>query len=611
MAGWQDAPVVDDAATAPAAAPAPAPVAAQPAWMSAPEVSAPPGMSGVPASAAPAQAAPQPTIMQTIGAGALRAVHDITDRPAELLARGADVLGLTGGALPTGAQTATADQAGLRGYEQQYGSSPLATVVRIGGDVGGALPILAAGGTLAGGLGSLAGAAVPAVAPALEGAGAFLSGTAGGGGSLGNLALRGASLAGAGAVQGGAGAALTAGSSGAPLADQMRAGAEGGAIIGPAAGALAGGLGAMGRVATGGGVSPEVAQLAQTARNDYNIPIYGGQISESPFVRFADSQLGKLPFSGAAPAIDAQATGFNRAVANTFGEDADRITPEVMSAARNRIGGVFNSVADKTDISPQATDQLLGALGKIQSEVTQTLPASEQIPVNAQLTNILQSAANNDGAISGQMYQTLTRKGAPLDRAMQAADPNVRYYAGQVRSALDDALQSSAAPEQLDQLKAARSQWRAMKTVEDLVEKAPTGNISPALLMGAVRSNSNNMAYTGGGALGDLARIGQQFLKSPPDSGTASRMAVTGGLAALGTALGTAGPAGAAALATKGLGALAAGRAAGSYLRSDFYTNRLLNSAINPSTRPGLGDLAPYIAPSVVTGWKAFTGKSQ
>jgi hypothetical protein len=56
------------------------------------------------------------------------------------------------------------------------------------------------------------------------------------------------------------------------------------------------------------------------------------------------------------------------------------------------------------------------------------------------------------------------------------------------------------------------------KDLSALVEKSVTGDISPTGLMQAVRSSFGDMAYPGGSDLGNRARIGQRFLKEPPDS---------------------------------------------------------------------------------------------
>jgi hypothetical protein len=77
------------------------------------------------------------------------------------------------------------------------------------------------------------------------------------------------------------------------------------------------------------------------------------------------------------------------------------------------------------------------------------------------------------------------------------------------------------------------------KIIEPLVAKAKGGDISPQALMGAVTSDSSKksmMARGKGGEIGDLARIGQAFLKEPPSSGTGERLGayslLTGGAVA-------------------------------------------------------------------------------
>jgi hypothetical protein len=66
----------------------------------------------------------------------------------------------------------------------------------------------------------------------------------------------------------------------------------------------------------------------------------------------------------------------------------------------------------------------------------------------------------------------------------------------------------------------ARYQYKNMKTIQPLAEKAATGDISPTLLLNEVRKANPNFAYGSGGDSADIARIGQRFMKQPPDSGT-------------------------------------------------------------------------------------------
>lgn len=291
--------------------------------------------------------------------------------------------------------------------------------------------------------------------------------------------------------------------------------AEVGGAIGLGLPLVGRGAGFVGNALLGGsdGATNALAARAESL----GIPIRFSQTSDSPFIQKLSQMAGKLPGSGMGALHDEQQGAFSRAVSNTFGENADRITPDVMAAAKKRIGGDFDTVAKNSTI------KFDGALGNdlqgILHEADSTLTESEAAILHKQVGNLLDKVTGA-GEIEGPTYQALTRKGAPLDRAMSSSDPNVQHYAGRVKEALDDALERHAPPEMVDKLRTARGQYKAMKTVEDLVEKSTTGDISPTLLMGAVRGSYGNMAYGGGGQLADLARIGQRFMKQPPDSGT-------------------------------------------------------------------------------------------
>lgn len=548
--------------------------------------------------------APPPTTMQQIGAGLVRAAHDITDRPAELLARGAAAIGLPG---PTPEQTVAADAAERAAYEQQYGNSRIATAARIGGQIAGTIPIVAGAGNLLGAAGGLAGATVGRVAPmagrAIDAGNALLGGTLTASTPAANLLARGASLASQGALGGAAAGALLSGQSDDPLALQVARGAAAGAVAGPVAGAIGAGVNELAGKA--GGALTEIATLAKLAREKYGIPITAPQLTRNPLIRAANEQSASLPFSGAGPAMAAQQTAWQRAVSRTFGEDAPLVTPEVMQRAARRIGGQFDDIAQRTTI--QADQPLLTDLGRIQAEARQTLTRGEADAIDAQLENVMGAAAKGNGVISGEQYQALTRANAPLGRAQQSADPNTRFYARQIRTALDDAFERSASSADRSALQQARYQYRNMKTIEDLVEKSPDGNLSPALLMGQVRSASSKfdsstggMAYTGGGELGDLARIGQLFLKPSPNSTTADRLLVNSLLGGGAVSAAIANPWTAVSIPI----GLAANRAAGNYLRSGWLADRLIESSINP---PAISSqLGPYVSPVAVIGANAL-----
>lgn len=345
-----------------------------------------------------------------------------------------------------------------------------------------------------------------------------------------------------------------------------------------------------------GRVDPGTAQLAATARNVYDIPVGAGEISANPMVRFANSVVNKLPGSGGGAHREEMQTGFNRSVSNTFGEDAPRVTPQVMANARDRIGNVFESVAQRTPVihaDPQLATELRQTIHNAQA----TMTAGEVEPLIRQVQNIANLVDPHTNTITGEIYQNLTRRGTPLDRAMQSQNPNIRNSARDIREALDGAMERSAPPDVAADLRQARGQWRNLRTVEPLVAKAPTGDISPALLQGRVNTSykgTHGAAYGGGGDLKTLSDIGQRFMKEPPSSGTAERgliMHLLGGAAsgAAGLAYGLPAKEAALAILAPAAGAMV-GRGIGTGLRSNLLTERLINGSLGNPTNTAFGN---------------------
>lgn len=307
-----------------------------------------------------------------------------------------------------------------------------------------------------------------------------------------------------------------------PVAQQLETGAALGAATPEALGAVGrvgsaiGGLGGLGRT-----VSPEVADLADTAQTKYGIPLRSGQVMGANGDRaaaYADSNL--LGSSAKVRANnDAQRQAFMRGVTGTYGDASGDVSPEAMSAAKANVVAPMNDVASRTSLNADAVQT---RVSQIIGDAQKVLPDNEVAPLLKLATSI--GDVRTGPIISGEAYQALTRTGAPLDRLIQSSDPNVSHYAGQIRDALDGELQASAAPEDVAALQNARFQYKNLMTVAKLAPKADAnGIISPALLRGAVSTQFKNQAFQGAGDLGELARIGQIFMKEPPQSGTAPR----------------------------------------------------------------------------------------
>lgn len=267
------------------------------------------------------------------------------------------------------------------------------------------------------------------------------------------------------------------------------------------------------------GMTPQTAKLAQEMI-DEGIDIFPGQVGSNATKATYDA-VSKVPFTGTGKRAN-QLRQFNAAIAKTFGEVADAITPEVMSRAKSRIGKEFNRIFANNDII--ADQKLLDDLADVQLRATTNLTDAQANDIGKAITSIMNETAKGGGVLNGRKYSAFTSKGGALQNLTSSADPNIKFYAGQVRDMLDDAFSRSAkSADDVTALQTAKQQYRAMKVIQDLVPKAADGNISPALLLGKVMGNDKGMAYTGGGKLGTLARGGQKFLKDVSGSQTAER----------------------------------------------------------------------------------------
>ena len=493
-------------------------------------------------------------------------------------------------------------------YEQTYGNSGAASLGHGLTQTAATLPIMAVANPLiAQGARAAASGIVglsPEVGAAANAGIDFLSGSAGApsAASAGSAPIRIASQGAAGALQGGEAAAIN----GQPVGQ----GAVTGGAVGAAIPAASSAYNALSGATSS--LSPEVAQLAQLARDRYGITLKAPQLGLSPALAYANSALKMIPGSGAGAENAAAQGQFNRAVSQTFGEDASKITPDVLSKAQTRIGGVMNSIENGASVS--LDDTFMNRAANIESAARASLTDSEYGIVQRQFGNIMKNI-QDDGTISGTTYGNLIHKGSPLDAALNSSDSNIRNYATQIREALRDSLTSSLSPEDAAAYQLARTQYKNLKTVEPLTLRADatggpmpsTGDISPAALRARVNQQFSGIAQTQPGEvpLNDLARIGQ-LMKEPPSSGTSERgsMMYAGAKAAeLGGAL-AAGHYAGIWPAAAGLGAgIVGGRLVSSYLRSGALANRMINSSVNPlSYAPTNPLLQQYLPPLAAIG---------
>lgn len=339
----------------------------------------------------------------------------------------------------------------------------------------------------------------------------------------------------------------------------------------------------LSRLAKGGkdAIEPALRDLAMKAES-YGIPVTMGQLTDSRFVRTLKSVVDKLPFSGSQKLQGQQQKAFNRAVAQTFGESTDNVSMEVAGAAKERLGKAFSALSARNKM--KVDGQLLDDLVSLSDEVTKTGTTDNARAVTSLVDDFL--SKSDGGVVSGKAYREMDSRIGKLMRSTQDGDK--RHYLGRLRDAIRDGMDRHITPQDSKAWQTIRKQYRNLFTVKDLIEKSPTGDLSPQLLLGLVRRADKNMAFTGGGELGDLARIGQRFLKDPiPNSGTAERLLAAGAVGGGGYALGI----DPATLATMAL----AGRGIGGVLNSNAGRRYMLQGA--PALER-LGAPLPYLLPA-------------
>lgn len=277
------------------------------------------------------------------------------------------------------------------------------------------------------------------------------------------------------------------------------------------------------------------------------------------------------------------------ALSKTMGhEGTPHLDVDTMEGINTAIGNKMNDFAMKADANggiPVATDALQSIADNSYADAPK---------VNKLMAKITDKLGNKE-TITGADYQSLTKKGGALDKAMRSSDSDFADTASELRTHLDSQLESAVSPEDLDAFKAARKQYRSMKIVQPLVESGGVSGQadSASKLFNAVSKNYGGMqnALKYNPELGKIAQIVNEFpetLVEAPKTGiinTAGKLAGAGGaLYGVGSVAGA--PAAAAMAAT-----LPAAKGLGMYLSSPARKAAILkNSLPNGYAKGGIVD---------------------
>lgn len=301
-----------------------------------------------------------------------------------------------------------------------------------------------------------------------------------------------------------------------------------------------------------GNVTPEALALADRAKA-YGIDVNVAQLGDSKFLKTLASSLEQMPFTGAAKINTKQRQDFTRAVSKTFGEDTDKITPEVYAAARKRLGGQFEDLSMRNTLN---LDRLtMDRLEAIASEANQfaddgTIKAVDNIikrilnQSNAEAREIKGPfpgipAIKTDILVPGAAYQSMDSSMSNIIKAGGEKAQYVKSVQKVIREAMDRSI-SAADKEAWD---TARMQYKNLKAVRNIVAKSDAeGGIDPNQLLQSLMSTEAGkeaMAMGTRGQLGELAKIGKTFVRDAiPNSGTAQRAIAMGLIGGGGMAFG-------------------------------------------------------------------------
>lgn len=332
------------------------------------------------------------------------------------------------------------------------------------------------------------------------------------------------------------GGGITGGTS-AAMVDPETAGT--GAVFGAATPVAAKGLGALGgSIRNSLGASNSQNELAKKAINEYGIPLGIADTTSSKAVKATRSVLNDAPLIGGVGARqnEAKQEAFNKAVGATFGASEKKLTPEVVDQAKQRMGAEFDRIWNNNVLPVDQT--LVSKMMQLEKQAAK-LPQNEGASLNAELRDLYSKMipdANGglviDGATANKFQSYLRRRAE--------GSSGLKNELGDLRQNIISAFNRGISPEDAAALTMNRSQYKAFKTVEPLLNKGEVGvagreagDIPASLLPSAVAKSYQNAAGT---PLADLSKIGAKFLVDRvPQTGGSTRAMIQN--SALGTAL--------------------------------------------------------------------------
>ena len=252
------------------------------------------------------------------------------------------------------------------------------------------------------------------------------------------------------------------------------------------------------------GIDPVRKQLAGVL-DDAGVPITAGQRTGAENLRMIE---GSTP-RGQQVMAD-QADEFTRAALAEIGVNAKRATPEVLKAADDRIGAVFDAVTSGAQGIPEPS--VLTKMSKALDVYRNTAPKGEVVGIFNEVNKALVRSFRSRNPIPMKYLldwrSQVSRMTVSREPANRAA---ARVALDALDAAIDNGLRAAGRPEAIGQLNTARGQWRDFLAIESAASRAGEGTalgiLSPSNIRNAVVLQGKR-SYTQGtrGGLADLSR---------------------------------------------------------------------------------------------------------
>lgn len=263
------------------------------------------------------------------------------------------------------------------------------------------------------------------------------------------------------------------------------------------------------------------AGLAKAAQSK-GIPLDAADLTGSKPLTTMRDVMSQLPLTADKQAqIQALKQGaFNKAVAGTFGSSDEALTPAALQAARSRIGQQFTDLSARN--AANVGDDVVSKIGALIDESNRySTPDVSRVVSN--LADDILSRVDESGQLPGKAYRALDSQMGKIARTSSNGD--IRNAVGALRDTLREAMDSSISSADKTAWQEARRQYANLLRVAPLAAKSETGDVSGRALLSAALKGSKSSAFTGGGELGELGRIGKAFIaEQTPNSGTAQRL---------------------------------------------------------------------------------------